>query len=112
MSVAPPCRADETIDCTPSTWTSASSNVSTISFSTTSGAAPSQFTETVIVGKSTSGNWLIPIREPATRPKITVEAISIHASTGRRMQISVRFIGRRFPPSQVRSRRPALRLTP
>ncbi len=78
---------------TPSTWMRASSSVSTISFSMTSGAAPSQDAETLIVGKSTSGNWLMPIRPPATRPKTTVAAMSIQARTGFLTQASVRFMG-------------------
>jgi hypothetical protein len=42
-----------------------------------------------MVGKSTSGNWLTPMREAATRPKTTVAAMSIQAKTGLRMQASV-----------------------
>src|SRR4029079_17541348 len=74
---------------TPSTWVSASSRTSTTSFSITAGAAPSQSTLTEMVGKSTSGNWLTPMREAATRPKTTVAAMSIQAKTGLRMQASV-----------------------
>ncbi len=59
-----PCRELEVSVRTPSTWMRASSRVSTTSFSMTSGAAPSQVAETLIVGKSTSGNWLMPIRAP------------------------------------------------
>jgi hypothetical protein len=44
-----------------------------------------------MLGKSTSGNWLIPIREAATMPKTTVAAISIQARTGFLTQVSVRF---------------------
>ena len=76
----------------PSTWTRASSSGSTTSFSMTSGAAPSQTTETEIVGKSTSGNWLMPMRVAATRPKTMVAAISIQARTGFLTQTSVRFM--------------------
>ncbi len=46
----------------PSTWASASSMISTTSASMDSGAAPSQFTCTVMLGKSTSGRWLMPMR--------------------------------------------------
>ena len=77
----------------PSIWMSASSSGSTTSFSMTSGAAPSQLAETLIVGKSTSGNWLMPIRPPATTPKTMVAAMSIQARTGFLTQASVRFIG-------------------
>ncbi len=78
---------------TPSTCTSASSSGCRTSFSTTSGAAPSQLTETLMVGKSTSGIWLMPMREAATIPKRTVPAMSIQAKTGLLMQASVSFIG-------------------
>jgi hypothetical protein len=64
---------------------------STTSFSITSGAAPSQVTCTVMVGKSTSGNWLMPIRCPATKPNRTVANMIIHARTGFLMQMSVKF---------------------
>jgi hypothetical protein len=87
-----PWRDDDVIDLTPSTWTSASSRISMTSFSMISGAAPSQVTPTEIVGKSTSGNWLMPIREAATPPKTTVAAISIQAKTGFSIQASVSFI--------------------
>src|SRR5687767_4481035 len=87
-----PWRDDEVSERTPSTWTSASSRISMTSFSITSGAAPSQATFTEMVGKSTSGSWLMPMRLAATRPKTTVPAISIQARTGLRMQASVSFI--------------------
>jgi hypothetical protein len=63
-----------------------------MSFSTTSGAAPGQETDTEIVGKSTSGNWLMPIRDPATSPNRMVAAISIQARTGFLTQASVIFM--------------------
>ena len=47
-----------------------------------------------MVGKSTSGNWLMPMREAATTPKTIVAAISIQAKTGFRMQTSVMFMRR------------------
>ena len=50
-----------------------------------------------MVGKSTSGNWLMPIRVAATTPNTTVAAISIQARTGLRMQTSVRFKARSVP---------------
>jgi hypothetical protein len=78
----------------PSIWMRASSRGSTTSFSMTSGAAPSHTAETLMVGKSTSGNWLMPIRPPATMPKTIVAAMSIQARTGLRTQTSVRFMGR------------------
>ncbi len=90
-----PCRALEVSVRTPSTWMRASSRVSTTSFSMTSGAAPSQVAETLMVGKSTSGNWLMPIRPPATTPKTTVAAMSIQARTGFLTQASVRFMATR-----------------
>ena len=85
----PPWRAVEVMDFTPSTWVIASSRGSTRSLSTASGEAPSQLTEMLIVGKSTSGNWLMPMRCAATRPKRMVAAINIHAKTGFLMQASV-----------------------
>ena len=66
---APPERQLELIVLRPSTWTRASSRPSTTSFSTTSGAAPGQETLTEMVGKSTSGNWLMPIREAGDEPE-------------------------------------------
>ena len=57
-----PCRAVEVMDLTPSTCITASSMGSTTSFSMTSGEAPSHVTEMLMVGKSTSGNWLMPMR--------------------------------------------------
>ncbi len=45
-----------------------------------------------MVGKSTSGNWLMPMRVAATPPKRTVAAMSIQAKTGFLMQASVIFI--------------------
>jgi len=51
----PPWREFEVMFLTPSTWTRASSRGSMTSFSTTSGAAPSHDTDTLMVGKSTSG---------------------------------------------------------
>ena len=89
-----PWRELEVIVRMPSTWISVSSSGSTTSFSMTSGAAPSQVAETLIVGKSTSGNWLMPIRLPATTPKTMVAAMSIQARTGFLTQASVRFMGR------------------
>ena len=62
VMLAEPMRELEVIVRSPSVWTRASSSGSTTSFSMTSGAAPSQTTETEIVGKSTSGNWLMPMR--------------------------------------------------
>ena len=47
---------------------------------------------TEIVGKSTSGYWLMPMRVAATRPKTMVAAMSIHAKTGFLTQVSVRFM--------------------
>ena len=94
VMLAPPMRDEEVMVFTPSTWISASSRISTTSFSMTSGAAPSQVTETEMLGKSTSGNWLMPMREPATRPKTMVAAIIIQASTGFLTQISVIFMFR------------------
>jgi hypothetical protein len=54
----------------------------------TSGAAPSIVNETVTVGKSTSGNWLRPIRENEIKPKIIKPNINIHAKTGFLIEIS------------------------
>ncbi len=97
VTFAEPCREDEVRDLIPSTCMTASSSGSTTSCSMTSGAAPSHVTETEIVGESTSGNWLMPMRERATPPKTIVAAISIQARTGLRMQTSVMFI--RGPPA-------------
>ena len=49
-----------------------------------------------MVGKSTSGNWLMPMRDAATRPKRTVAAMSIQAKTGFWMQTSVMLHRRRL----------------
>src|SRR5688500_18309651 len=87
-----PCRDVEVTLRTPSTCITASSRTSTMSCSMTSGAAPSQATPTLIVGKSTSGNWLIPMRVAATPPKTTVAIMIIQAKTGLRIQTSVIFI--------------------
>src|SRR5512136_1945236 len=87
-----PWRELEVSERMPSIWTRVSSSGSTTSFSMTSGAAPSQEAETLIVGKSTSGNWLMPIRPPATTPKTIVPAMSIQARTGFLTQASVRFM--------------------
>jgi hypothetical protein len=94
----PPWREVEVIERTPSTCDSASSSGSAMSFSTTSGAAPSQATLTLMVGKSTSGNWLMPMRLMATAPKSTAPAISIQAKTGLRMQASVSIMTSPPPP--------------
>ena len=87
--LALPCRDEEVIDRTPSTWVTASSMSSTTSCSITSGAAPSQVTEMLMLGKSTSGIWLMPMRQAATPPNTMVAAIIIQANTGLRMQTSV-----------------------
>ena len=66
VTLAWPCRAVEEISWIPSTVVTASSRTSTTSVSMISGEAPSQETETVTMGKSTSGFWLMP------RPRKTV----------------------------------------
>ncbi len=73
-----------------------------------------------MVGKSTSGNWLMPMRDTATRPKTMVAAISIQAKTGFLRQASVRLTARSVtswrersaatrPPRRVVPRRPRRR---
>ncbi len=59
--------------------------------STDSGEAPGQESETVMVGLSTSGYWLTPMRVSATTPNSTVAAISIQAKTGFLIETSVMF---------------------
>jgi hypothetical protein len=92
VTLPPPWRELEVTLRTPSTCMTASSIGSTTSCSTTSGAAPSHATLTLIVGKSTSGNCEMPMRDAATPPKTTVAAMIIQAKTGFLMQTSVIFM--------------------
>src|SRR4051812_25040729 len=86
-----PERAWDAIDCTPSTCDSACSMGSTILRSTAGGEGPGHDSETVKVGLSTSGDWLMPTRVSATTPKRIVDAMSIQANTGFLMETSVMF---------------------
>src|SRR4030043_128566 len=59
----------------------------------------------LVWGKSPSGNWLMPIRPPATTPNTTVAAMSIQARTGFLTQASVRFMGLLLHRGHARSGR-------
>ena len=80
VTLAWPWREVEVICCTPSTVVTASSRTSTTSVSMISGEAPSQETETLTIGKSTSGFWLIP-RPRKTSPK---PGVADHAEADQR----------------------------
>jgi hypothetical protein len=60
VRLAEPWRTVDVISFTPSTVERASSSGSTTSVSMISGAAPSQLSLTLTIGKSTSGFWLMP----------------------------------------------------
>ena len=94
MTRAEPVLADDVIVSTPLTCDIASSMGLMSPVSTSSGDAPGQEMLTETVGLSTSGNWLMPIRETARIPKRIVPNIIIHARTGRRRQTSVMFTDR------------------
>src|SRR4030065_576605 len=70
----------------------ASSMISTTLVSMTSGAAPGYSTRTDTTGKSTSGNWLTPMREAEMPPNRMSPAISIQAHTGRRVALLCRVV--------------------
>ena len=95
VMLAWPWREVEEISFTPSTEVTASSTMSTTSVSMISGEAPSQVTETLTTGKSTSGFWLTPsplntLPKPVKQssPKPISANIRIQAKTWLRIEMS------------------------
>src|SRR6185503_15921186 len=76
----------------PSTWMTADSIGSTTADSITSGAAPGSESWMVTTGRSMSGYWLTPSRVNAIPPKTISAIISIHAKTGRLIEIEARLM--------------------